>query len=137
MRLIDADALGNRMYHESFEKDSDLQRWDGGCWIRYKLFEQVLRVAPTIDPTHPTPSNTLGALDCVDRNEAIKNLEQYKDLFSRDDGDRERYVLTRVIKELKAMPSVQLEDCDTCKHGYFGDSHCELCRVRFPSHYER
>lgn len=67
MRLIDADALGNRMYHESFEKDSDLQRWDGGCWIRYKLFEQVLRAAPTIDPTHPTPSNTLGALDCVER----------------------------------------------------------------------
>ena len=39
MRLIDADALGNRMYHESFEKDSDLQKWDSGCWIRYKLFE--------------------------------------------------------------------------------------------------
>lgn len=50
MRLVDADALGNRMYHESFEKDSDLQKWDGGCWIRYKLFEQVLRAAPTIDP---------------------------------------------------------------------------------------
>ena len=50
MRLIDADALGNRMYHESFEKDSDLQRWDSGCWIRYKLFEQVLRAAPTIEP---------------------------------------------------------------------------------------
>ena len=69
MRLIDADALGNRMYHESFEKDSDLQRWDSGCWIRYKLFEQVLREMPTIDPkpTHPTPSNTLGALDCIER----------------------------------------------------------------------
>ena len=67
MRLIDADALGNRMYHESFEKDSDLQKWDGGCWIRYKLFEQVLREAPTIDPIYPTPSNTLGALDYVDR----------------------------------------------------------------------
>ena len=39
MRLIDADALENRMYHESFEKDSDLQKWDSGCWIRYKLFE--------------------------------------------------------------------------------------------------
>lgn len=50
MRLIDADALGSRMYHESFEKDSDLQRWDGGCWIRYKLFEQTLREMPTIQP---------------------------------------------------------------------------------------
>lgn len=68
MRPIDADALGNRMYHESFEKDSDLQRWDGGCWIRYKLFEQVLRAAPTIDtPNTSNTSNTLGVLDCVDR----------------------------------------------------------------------
>ena len=25
-------------------------------------------------PTHPTPSNTLGALDCIDRQEAIKAL---------------------------------------------------------------
>ena len=50
MRLIDADALENRMYHESFEKDSDLQKWDSGCWIRYKLFEQVLRATPTIEP---------------------------------------------------------------------------------------
>ena len=29
------------------------------------------------------------------------------------------------------------EDCDTCKHGYFGDAQCERCRVRYPSHYER
>ena len=55
MRLIDADALGNRMYHESFEKDSDLQKWDSGCWIRYKLFEQVLRAAPTIEPQKWVP----------------------------------------------------------------------------------
>ena len=67
MRLIDADALGNRMYHESFEKDSDLQRWDGGCWIRYKLFEQVLREMPTIDPkpTHSNTPNTLGELESI------------------------------------------------------------------------
>ena len=41
--------------------------------------------------------------------------------------------LDRAIELLK-----QPEDCDTCKHhGYFGDSHCETCRARFPSHYER
>ena len=48
-RLIDADALGNRMYHEAFEKDSEDQKWDSGCWIRYKLFERVLREQPTIE----------------------------------------------------------------------------------------
>ena len=50
MRLIDADDFGNRMYHEAFEKDSDLQKWDSGCWIRYKLFENVLREQPTVQP---------------------------------------------------------------------------------------
>lgn len=50
MRLIDADDFGNRMYHEAFEKDSDLQKWDSGCWIRYKLFENVLREQPTVEP---------------------------------------------------------------------------------------
>lgn len=49
MRPIDADALGARMYYEAFEKDSADQRWDSGCWIRYKLFEKVLKEAPTIE----------------------------------------------------------------------------------------
>lgn len=49
MRLIDADALCAQMYHEAFETDTDMQRWDGGCWIRYKLFENAINNAPTID----------------------------------------------------------------------------------------
>jgi hypothetical protein len=51
MRLIDADALRAKMYHEAFETDTDMQRWDGGCWIRYKMFENAIDNAPTIiDP---------------------------------------------------------------------------------------
>lgn len=49
MRLIDADAFGHRMYHEVFEKDSEDQRWDSGCWMRYRLFEKVLREQPTVE----------------------------------------------------------------------------------------
>lgn len=49
MRLIDADALGNRLYHEVFEKDSEDQRWDSGCWMRYRLFEKVLKEQPTVE----------------------------------------------------------------------------------------
>ena len=48
-RLINAEALSMAMYHEAMEKDSDFQRWDSGCWIRYKLFENVLDAQPTID----------------------------------------------------------------------------------------
>ena len=47
-RYIDADALRQRMYHEAFETDTDMQRWDSGCWIRYKLFENCLESMPTI-----------------------------------------------------------------------------------------
>ena len=46
---IDRNAFGNSMYHEAFEKDSDMQKWDSGCWIRYKLFEKVLRDTPSAD----------------------------------------------------------------------------------------
>lgn len=49
MRLIDAYALSRAMYREAFETDSDWQRWDSGLWIRYKMFENALKNAPTID----------------------------------------------------------------------------------------
>ena len=49
-RLIDADILRQRMYHEAFETDSDMQKWDSGCWIRYKMFENVLESTPTVIP---------------------------------------------------------------------------------------
>ena len=48
-RYIDADALSGAMYHEAFETDTELQRWDSGCWIRYKLFQDILKQQPTAD----------------------------------------------------------------------------------------
>lgn len=42
MSLIKVNDLVEAMYHEAFEVDSDMQKWDSGCWIRYKLFENVL-----------------------------------------------------------------------------------------------
>ena len=49
MRLIDADALRKKMYHEAFETDSDMQKWESGCWIRYKMFENAVESEPTVD----------------------------------------------------------------------------------------
>lgn len=40
--LISRQAIQDDMYHEAFETDSDMQKWDSGCWIRYKMFENVL-----------------------------------------------------------------------------------------------
>ena len=48
--LISRQALREAMYHEAFETDSNMQRWDSGCWIRYKMFENAIESAPTIDP---------------------------------------------------------------------------------------
>lgn len=41
-RLIDANKLEAMMYHEAFETDSDMQKWESGCWIRYKVFENCM-----------------------------------------------------------------------------------------------
>ena len=46
---IDRQAIRDEMYHEAFETDSDMQRWDGGCWIRYKMFENVIDRLPSAD----------------------------------------------------------------------------------------
>ena len=48
--LIDIGALNDAMYHEAFETDSDMQKWDSGCWIRYKMFEKHRDLAPVIIP---------------------------------------------------------------------------------------
>lgn len=58
MRLIDADKLSADMYHEAFEIDSDLQKWDSGCWIRYKMFTQCIEKQPTINSMEWTPITT-------------------------------------------------------------------------------
>ena len=47
-RLIAAQELRDRMYHEAFETDTEYQRWDSGCWIRYKMFEEIEETEPTI-----------------------------------------------------------------------------------------
>lgn len=53
MRLIDADALRREVYHKSFEVDDGRQRWDGGLWIRYKIFEESINNAPTVKEEDP------------------------------------------------------------------------------------
>ena len=59
MRPIDADALMERMYRDAFENDASynerdpMAKWDSGLWIRYKMFENAIDDAPTIDADRP------------------------------------------------------------------------------------
>lgn len=48
-KYIDADALRAKMYHDAFEEDSEEQKWDDGCWIRYKMFERNIDSMPAAD----------------------------------------------------------------------------------------
>ena len=48
--LIDRNSLSREMYHEAFETDSELQKWDSGCWIRYKMFEKHINAAHVVIP---------------------------------------------------------------------------------------
>jgi len=48
-RLIDADALDREMYRKSFEVDDGRNVWNSGLWIRYKIYEEASRDAPTVD----------------------------------------------------------------------------------------
>lgn len=48
--LIDKDVFRKKMYNDAFETDSNLQKWDSGCWIRYKMFERNIESAHVIIP---------------------------------------------------------------------------------------
>ena len=98
MRLIDADALMRRMYHDAFETDTDMQRWDSGCWIRYKMFENAIGDAPTIDAVP---------------------LEQYRSM------ERTCYTLQKALYEMadrKTEPMKTTDYCKKCNH-----KGCETC----------
>ena len=49
MRLIDADALEEEMFRKSFLVDDGRNVWNSGLWIRYKIFEEAIRDAKTVD----------------------------------------------------------------------------------------
>ena len=50
-------------------------------WV-YDNLLNALNEVPSVKPTHPTPSNTLGAMDCVDRQDAINAMEKINRVFN-------------------------------------------------------
>ena len=72
--------------------------------------------------------------DLISRQDAIDAMAE---LQGRASSKGELTGISKAWKKIKKLPSAQPEDCDTCKHGYFGDDQCERCRVRYLSHYER
>lgn len=83
MRLVDIDALSHEMYHLAFETDSNMQKWDGGCWIRYKMFEKCRDNAPTIDAVP-----VVRCKDCINRPYKIRQDKESNgfNLNARESG---------------------------------------------------
>lgn len=81
-KLISADALRERMYHDAFETDSNMQKWDGGCWIRYKMFENALEDAPTVDAVP-----VVRCKDCMHRLGDMMCEYKFHLAVAQDDND--------------------------------------------------
>lgn len=63
MSYISKELLESRMYREAFETDSNMQKWDSGCWIRYKLFEKILDAMPIETPDKELKSAIIDKID--------------------------------------------------------------------------
>ena len=76
--------------------------------------------------------------DTISRHAAMEEISKQQ-TYKMFEGEDALYLdANDVGSVLASLPSAQPEeDCDTCKHGYFGDDQCNNCRVRYPSHYER
>ena len=79
--------------------------------------------------------------DLISRQAAIDALAKFIP-YAICDASTESYTngLTDAYNLICQLPAVQPqheEDCDTCKHGFFGSRQCDNCRVRYPSHYEK
>lgn len=52
-KLIDAYELEREMYRKCIDTDEEIEKgrvkWDSGLWIRYKVFEDAITLAPTVD----------------------------------------------------------------------------------------
>lgn len=97
MRLIDADALNDAMYHEAFENDESyneknpMAKWDSGLWIRYKMFENAIDEAPTIDK----PQWILCSEKLPSEN------DEYIITMGKDSFNKEGYVTWAMFDKLK------------------------------------
>ena len=52
-KLIDAYELEREMYRKCIDTDEEIEKgrakWDSGLWIRYKVFEDAITLAPRVD----------------------------------------------------------------------------------------
>lgn len=105
-RLIDADALDREMYRKSFEVDDGRNVWNSGLWIRYKIFEEAIRDAPTVDAE---PVRHGAWLSC----------------------DKEGYILTETaLRDGRRWYGYKCSECNNIYHGNAFTKYCPNCGAK-------
>ena len=119
-RYIDADELSRRMYNDAFETDSDMQRWDSGCWIRYKMFENAINDAPTA--TLPIKDKCAFCPHCAncDVNDDL-SIKQTEDVVERKRGEWIDFSMS-----IKGIPTEACGECGEWSYG-MGKNFCPNC----------
>lgn len=81
-RLISADALKREMWRRCGETDIEIDKgrakWDSGLWIRYKVFEDCLAVAPRVEPKHGHWIDTGSGQECSVCGEIQYGYDSYR-----------------------------------------------------------
>jgi hypothetical protein len=60
-------------------------------------------------------------MDLIDRASVLKAIDEYERLSAVSQTVRNMTSLREIVQWLPAVQPQPEEDCDTCKHGYFGD----------------
>ena len=126
-KYIDADALREKMFHEAFEKDSQDQKWDSGCWIRYHMFENAVDSIPTADVVERKDLDKI-----TEAHEEIGYEKGYADGRAARDAEivRCKDCLAQKICRLESLPSVQSETSriENALHGKSAEEQYDFLR---------
>lgn len=77
---ISREELKRTMYHEVYDRESALVRWNNGCWIRYKLFDKVVTSIPACTNTNEKKGewrNADGLFVCTNCKAECENTTRY------------------------------------------------------------
>ena len=135
-----SDLISRQAALEAIQARADMELAEVNHYylMGFQEAAEAVESVPDAQPEERTNERTeTHACDLIGRQAAIDAaIEAADDWDGGCSKERDRFIRDALEELPSAQPEPE-EDCDTCKHGYFGDSQCNNCRVRFPSHYER
>lgn len=132
-------AEGNELIDLISEIRSQYNCFDDADQKYYEALSMVLRMLrhlPSEQPCGDAISRQAAIDALMKRDKELRNINWYDKPFAEGECKGIDYAL-EIVNALPSAQPQREEDCDTCKHGYFGDRQCDNCRMRYPSHYER